>query len=107
MNMENESTQDSNLLMLVEKYVNNTCSKEELEQFLALAKDGSDELVEALKFQWSRAKDNALTDEGRWDTLFHSMMNKAKEIESIVQEQPIEQIETKVHQIGGGRRRWM
>ena len=80
--MENDSTPNTDLKKLIEKYFNNTCSKEELKEILRFAQKGSDELLEALKGQWTNLKESSVSDEQHWDGLFKTMMAKAKQIES-------------------------
>jgi len=79
--MQNGGTPNIDVKQLIEKYFNNTCSKEELKQVLELGKEGSDELLEALKAQWSRLEETAESDK-HWAGLFDSMITGAKKIES-------------------------
>jgi ferric-dicitrate binding protein FerR (iron transport regulator) len=81
--MENGGTHNIDLKQLIGKYFNNTCSKEELEQILELAQQGSDELLEVLKEQWSGVAEGSASSDANWGGLFHTMMNKAKLAESV------------------------
>jgi len=105
--MEKGSTSNNHLLLLIEKYMNNNCSKEELEQILNGAIKESDELFEALKFQWSTLEENALPGDSHWDKLFSSMMDHAKEATLSEQQQSKEKRASETYLIGGSRRRWM
>jgi ferric-dicitrate binding protein FerR (iron transport regulator) len=56
--MEEHKRMDEQFNILVEKYTSNTCSKEELEQFLAMVKDNADDqtLEVALRGFWEKVK---------------------------------------------------
>jgi ferric-dicitrate binding protein FerR (iron transport regulator) len=79
--MGNESTPNNDLQQLIEKYVNKTYSREELQQLVTMAANGSDELFGALKGLWDKA-DNDTADKEHWNELFSSMMEKSKALES-------------------------
>lgn len=87
--------------------MNNNCSKEELEQILNGAIKESDELFDALKFQWSTLEENALPGDPHWDKLFSSMMDHSKEATLPEQQQSKEKRASETYLIGGSRRRWM
>lgn len=101
--MDNGSARHSDLLILIEKYMNNTCSKEELQQILDLAKEGSDEFMEALKAQWSNAQEDS--DADYWGGMFQSMLGSARKIELANQQMPSVG-KAKVHVIGGRTRKF-
>lgn len=103
--MENDSTQKRDLQKMIEKYMSSTCSREEFEQILDAAKDESNELFEALKFQWDKTNDSRLSNEDHWNTLYGSMMNRAKVMESVIEEEALSEADPKVHKLGGMRRR--
>jgi ferric-dicitrate binding protein FerR (iron transport regulator) len=65
---------------LIERYFDNTISKEELEQLLNMAKDGQvpDELTEALKQQWEKAKEVPENTGIDWDTKFEALMSQSR-----------------------------
>lgn len=100
--MENESNQGSDLQTLIEKYVNNTCSKNELKRLADVAKEGSDELFAALNFQWSNGKVNAEISDEYWDKLFGSMMEKAKGVE-LIEQSLTKEVEPRVNRVGSRR----
>ncbi|WP_052272846.1 FecR family protein [Flavihumibacter solisilvae] len=66
---------------LVEKYFNNSISKEELDQLLQMAGEDYDakSLESALKAQWETAKEKADVDASKWDDRFNLMMDEANE----------------------------
>jgi len=105
--MEQTGTPNNDLLLLIEKYVKNNYSKEDLQQIVESAKEGSDELLEALKLQWSSVKENALPDDGDWNKLFSAMMARAKEVELLEEKQTKEETPPKIYHIRGSQRRWM
>ena len=102
--MEKRSATNGDMQQLVEKYIDNKCSKEELEQLGDIARNDSVELYEALKIKWAGTIEN--TDEAHWDTLFKAMMDEAKEIERTLTQQTGGSKST-VYSIGATRTRFV
>ncbi|MDI3320987.1 FecR family protein [Pinibacter soli] len=80
--MGNESTPNNDLQHLIEKYVNKTYSKEELQRIVNEAANGSDELFAALKALWDKAENRNVEDQAHWNELFSSMMERSNVLES-------------------------
>jgi transmembrane sensor len=77
--MDPNNPKEGMLQLLIEKYMANRCSKDELEVLIALAKDETEELAEALQSQWSLIGEANTESKHHWDDLFHTMMQKAEE----------------------------
>jgi ferric-dicitrate binding protein FerR (iron transport regulator) len=69
---------DSQLQILIEKYINNTCSKEELESFFLLIRESDDDqyLKEALKSVWENTKDRNGDADIDWDYNMRFLMEE-------------------------------
>jgi transmembrane sensor len=85
--MENSNAHDLHLLL--EKYINNTCSKEELEQVLKLAEEKPAELYPALEKQWFNTSKVNEVDKKHWDSLYASMLAETETIENDKVARPI------------------
>jgi ferric-dicitrate binding protein FerR (iron transport regulator) len=71
---------NNELHYLVERYVNNSISKEELERLLFLVDNGHDAgyLTDELKKYWENSKSHPLQTNINWEQKFSSMMEDAK-----------------------------
>lgn len=79
--MKNGNAGDGDWSGLIEKYVTNTYSAEELEQILRIAKDRPDELFESLKLQWAKAEGMPMDFDK--DRIYTSMMQNVRVVEQV------------------------
>lgn len=65
---------------LIDRYFDNTISREELEQLLNMVKDGQvpAEFADALQQQWGKAKDIPENTSIDWDTKFEALMDQSR-----------------------------
>jgi ferric-dicitrate binding protein FerR (iron transport regulator) len=100
--MGNESTPNNDLRNLIEKYVNKIYSREELQQLVNEAANGSQELFSALKALWDKTNSGKTEDQEHWNELFSSMMERSKALETA--EEDNEKNDEKVYRMGRRRR---
>lgn len=99
--MENSTTPGSDLRLLIDRYVNNTCSQEELMQIAQLAKEGSVDLMEVLQLHWENVNTKESSAISNPDELFTGILDRAKITESLTYEN---QEEPRISNSGGRRR---
>ena len=78
--MQEAGKTDDQLPLLIENFIANTCSREEMNQLLLLANDAANEkeIGEVLKSFWDKSKDESAEDHVDWDERMKEMLEEIK-----------------------------
>ena len=98
--MSNEPGLDLN--QLIRKYVNNTCSREELELILEMAKEPSQAFSDALKIIWEEENETGALPQVSFDRHFNNMMSELRSGTAIA---PVKDMNAGVYKPGARRRK--
>lgn len=70
------------LAYLLDAYINNTCSRKEMEELFLLIGQGEDEQLQSLlQLQWVKARDTDQDNPVNWERLFGSMVTQGRYLE--------------------------
>ncbi|MCF3109363.1 FecR domain-containing protein [Niabella sp. CC-SYL272] len=79
----NNNFSEKEIMAIVERYMNDTCSREEFEQLLELARSNETLLADALKIQWEKTATENPDEKPHFDRLFTTIMKGARTVERV------------------------
>lgn len=78
-----ENSGDERLSYLLTAYINNRCTRQELEElFLLMGQINEEQLRPLLRDQWADARDRQPVSNVDWDRLYEAMMNRSRLLDS-------------------------